>query len=124
VWDPLYSNYSSDNWTYTQNTFVYGDANRTIQAAILSVENTFTVQNYNKSGAGGGRRGDLIVMGAIAQKYRGVVSQAGGYKKSYKYDRRYITAAPPKFLAPVSTSYGVSSYADVKVAFRPDGTPQ
>jgi hypothetical protein len=124
VWDPEYSDYSQNLTSYTNNAFVFGDGDRTIQGAILSVENTFTVQNYNTAGAGGGRRGTLHVTGAIAQRYRGVVSQAGGYRKDYKYDRRYITAAPPKFLAPVSTSYGVSSYADVKVAYLPNGTPQ
>ena len=124
VWDPLYADFTQDKITYTQNDFVYGDANRTIQAAIMSVENTFTVQNYKVAGSGGGRRGELRVTGSIAQRFRGIVAEAGGYVKKYKYDRRFLTTAPPKYLSPVSTSYGVSSYGDVKVAYRADGTTQ
>lgn len=93
-------------------------AGRTIHAAILSVSNTFAVQNYNV----GSSRGTLTVYGAIAQKYRGIVSSSGGYVKSYNYDERLKRTAPPKFLAPVSTTYGVTTMADVAPAFKADGT--
>ncbi|MFF9565289.1 hypothetical protein ACF1AJ_18220 [Leifsonia sp. NPDC014704] len=94
---------------------------RTIQAAILSVAHTFQVQNYDR----GGGRGTLTVMGAIAQKFRGIVTRgSNGYTKNYVYDPRFRYVAPPKFLSPVSTSYGVSVLVEVKTAFAWDGTAQ
>ncbi|WP_223691865.1 hypothetical protein [Leifsonia poae] len=93
--------------------------NRTIDAAILSVAHTFQVQNYDK----GGSRGTLNVVGAIAQKFRGIVrSGSNGYTKNYVYDPRFRYIAPPKFLSPVSTSYGVSVLVEVKTAFAPNGS--
>jgi hypothetical protein len=92
--------------------------NRTIHAAILSVSHTFMVQNYQYGGAGG----TLTVLGAIAQLFRGTVGQGdNGFLKSYTYDDRLKTAAPPKFLTPVSTTYGVSKFATVTAAFLADG---
>jgi hypothetical protein len=112
VWNPV--RYSSSTWVAMN-----GDGNRTIDAAILSVGHTFQVQNYER-----GDRGNLIVYGAIAQKFRGTVGTAAGsgYTKSYEYDSRYRFTAPPKFLTPVSTTYGVTQYASVPNAFKPDGS--
>jgi hypothetical protein len=97
-----------------------GTKGRTIDAAIMSVQHTFQVQNFDK----GGLRGILTVLGAIAQQYRGTVGLVGstGYTKSYSYDRRFANIAPPKFLQAVSTTYGVSQLADVPAAFSSDGT--
>ncbi|WP_243694900.1 hypothetical protein [Labedella populi] len=94
---------------------------RRIDAAILSVAHTFIVQNHDK----GDGLGTLTVMGAIAQKFRGPVATTGGtgYVKSYSYDPRFKYMAPPKFLSPVSTTYGVSEIVEVKTAFNPDGSP-
>ena len=110
VWNPV--RYSS-GWVAMNGT---GD--RKIDAAILSVGHTFQVQNYER-----GDRGSLIVYGAIAQKYRGTVGNTNpsGYTKAYEYDTRYRFTAPPKFLTPVSTTYGVTQYASVPAAFKPDG---
>lgn len=104
--------------------------NRTINAAILSVGHTFQVQNYDTGN--GGWRGVLNVTGAIAQTYRGTVGvkagtgynppPATGYTKNYRYDIRFRETAPPKFLAPTSTTYGVTQYVDVATAFNADGT--
>jgi hypothetical protein len=100
------------------------DWDREIDAAILSVGHTFQVQNYDRSGS----RGTLTVFGAIAQKFRGTVattsggSVANGYAKDYQYDERYRFTAPPKFLTPVSTTYGVTQYATVPAAFEADGS--
>ncbi|TFC91921.1 hypothetical protein E3O65_08515 [Cryobacterium breve] len=100
---------------------------RLIQAAILAVGHTFQVQNFDA----GGDRGDLRVMGAIAQTFRGPVRLnnpvpspdiINGYDKIYTYDTRLLTTAPPKFLAPTSTTYGVTQFADVAAAFKPDGS--
>ncbi|AMB57658.1 hypothetical protein AWU67_00925 [Microterricola viridarii] len=111
VWNPAYNDGSNLK-------LMKSGSDRTIHAAILSVENTFQVQNYNV----GSSLGNLIVYGAIAQKFRGIVSQGGGYVKKYTYDERFKTTAPPKFLAPVATTYGVTTTADVAPAFRTDGT--
>lgn len=101
-------------------TYLYpgSNADRTIQAAILSVGHTFTVQNFRC-----GARGDLIIKGSIAQKFRGAVGQANGsgFSKKYGYDNRLRYTAPPKFLSPVSTSYGVSRLTESKTAFTSKG---
>lgn len=111
VWNPV--RYSGSSWVAMNGT---GD--RTIHAAILSVGHTFQVQNYER-----GDRGSLIVYGAIAQKFRGTVGNTSpsGYTKQYEYDTRYRFTAPPKFLTPVSTTYGVTQYASVPAAFTADG---
>ena len=117
VWNPM----SKSNSTYTP---LLGN-NRTIEAAIISVAHTFQVQNYTL----GGTRGTLNVYGSIAQKFRGTVGTSSngtinnGYVKKYEYDTRLAYTAPPKFLSPVSSSYGVTQYAGVPAAFLPTGAP-
>lgn len=102
----------------------YCNSNRTINAAILSVAHTFMVQNYDRVGY----RGELRVTGSIAQKYRGPVGRGTvtsinhGYKKVYKYDTRFKYMAPPKFLAPVSSTYGVTNWVETTPALRADGS--
>jgi hypothetical protein len=94
-----------------------------IDAAILSVAHTFQVQNFTA-----GPKGTLTVYGAIAQKFRGPVALSSGgtitsgYVKSYQYDPRLAYQAPPKFLSPVSTTYGTTAVVEVKTAFAVDGT--
>ena len=90
---------------------------REIDAAILSVAHTFQVQNYTY-----GDRGTLKVFGAIAQKFRGTVAYgSNGYVKLYEYDTRFRNIAPPKFLTPTSTTYGVTQIATVPAAFQANG---
>lgn len=90
---------------------------REIDAAILSVAHTFQVQNYTY-----GDRGTLKVFGAIAQKFRGTVAYgSNGYVKLYEYDTRFRNIAPPKFLTPTSTTYGVTQIATVPAAFSANG---
>lgn len=109
VWNP----------TNGSNNRLLTDYNRTIDAAILSVAHTFQVQNYDE----GGDRGELRVYGAIAQKFRGVVrGGTNGYSKEYVYDDRYVYTAPPKFLSPVTTTYGVSVWIEVSPIFAADGS--
>src|SRR5690606_5162501 len=64
----------------------YCDTNRTIHAAILSVAHTFTVQNFDVNSS---YRGNLEVVGSIAQQFRGVVRWMSGYHKDYNYDKRF-----------------------------------
>ncbi|TFD30595.1 hypothetical protein [Cryobacterium cryoconiti] len=110
VWNPV--RYSSGSYSSLLSN------NRTINAAILSVAHTFQVQNYDR----GGGQGTLTVNGAISQKFRGIVrSGSNGYTKAYSYDARFRYIAPPKFLSPVSTTYGVNVIVDVKPAFTAAG---
>jgi hypothetical protein len=142
VWNPIVST-SVKSGSKTTITYSYGlsGLNRTVDAAILSVAHTFFVQNYSSAVPSAPTnstnvttalvsRGTLTVLGAIAQKYRGTVATsdssgnvATGYAKSYQYDERFRYTAPPKFLTPVSTTYGVTQYAGVKAAYKADGTP-
>lgn len=115
VWNPVNSS----------NQPIYSAKNRRIDAAILSVGHTFMVQNYDK---GSSNRGVLTVNGAIAQKFRGPVgtgsgaSMSTGYGKDYNYDERFRYTAPPKFLSPVTTTYGVNVWVEVEPAFNADGS--
>jgi Tfp pilus assembly protein PilX len=100
-------------------------SNRTINAAILSILHTFQVQNYN---VGSSSRGTLNVFGAIAQTFRGTVATSSGgtigqgYAKNYNYDSRLQYQAPPKFLSPVSATYGISQLVEVSTPFKADGS--
>jgi hypothetical protein len=80
-----------------------------IQAAILALNHSFTVDRYGC----GLSLGNLNVTGAIAQKFRGVVgmpngSRTSGYAKQYAYDDRLKYRSPPKFLDPVNTQWRVA----------------
>jgi Tfp pilus assembly protein PilX len=115
VWNPV--NSSSHN--------ILTDSGRTIDAALLSVAHTVQVQNYNL----GSPRGALTIDGTIAEAFRGTVaglnsdgSIATGYSKNYLYDARYHYTAPPDFLAPTTTTYGVTTWIDTPAAFKADGS--
>lgn len=107
------------------STNLAATSNIEVDAAIASNLGTFNVQNY-QYGAGLGK---LTIYGSIAQQFRGAVrSQYStglltAYAKAYGYDARLRTSAPPKFLQPVSTTYGVTTETESATAFRPDGTP-
>jgi hypothetical protein len=84
--------------------------NPTIYAAILAVNHSFIVDNYDC----GSTLGTLKVYGAIAQLFRGPVGTSNsstvavsGYTKDYIYDDRLATAEPPYFLNPVSAAWYV-----------------
>ena len=68
----------------------------TIEAAILSLQHSFIVDNWNC----GAKLGALTVTGAIAQKYRGPVGTGGqsasgtGFQKIYNYDDRLRLPQP------------------------------
>lgn len=96
----------------------FNPTDRRIDAALLSMEHTILVQNYDRGGA----QGTLTVKGSLAQKFRGIVSGSGnGYVKNYVYDQRFRYVAPPKFLSPISTTYGVTLLVEVKTAFATTG---
>jgi Tfp pilus assembly protein PilX len=80
--------------------------NLTIDAAILALNHSFIVDNWNC----GGSMGSLNVHGAIAQWFRGPVGQPNGsggilngYAKNYNYDNRLANILPP-YLFDISNS--------------------
>lgn len=77
--------------------------NLSIDAAILAINHSFVVDNYDC----GNQLGTLKVNGAISQKYRGAVGTTGnsGYLKSYNYDDRLHTITPPSFIQPVESDW-------------------
>lgn len=85
-------------------------------AAILSLNHSFTVQNFGYGQHN--RLGQLSVFGAIAQKYRGPVGTGGaspttGYLKDYVYDQRLKYISPPHFMDPVNSAWHVATWAEI-----------
>lgn len=87
-----------------------------IQGAILSVNHSFRVQNWQI----GAPLGNLSVTGSIGQRYRGAVgtfsgtSIVTGYAKDYVYDRRLKYLAPPKFIDPVASAWGIAVWKEIQ----------
>jgi hypothetical protein len=85
-------------------------SNPRIDAALLAIDHSFIVDNYNC----GDDLGELEVNGAIAQKFRGAVGIVGsgggaahGYTKDYNYDDRLRYMEPPHFFDPVESAWHV-----------------
>ena len=87
--------------------------NPTVQAAMLSVNHSFRVQNYQY---GEDTLGSITVYGAIAQRYRGIVGTIGtsGYLKNYTYDQRMKYQSPPYFLNPVAAAWQIVTWIECK----------
>jgi hypothetical protein len=85
-----------------------------IYAAILAVNHSFIVDNYDC----GASLGTLHVYGVIAQLFRGPVGTSAntGFLKDYDYDDRLATTEPPYFLNPVSAHWSVSRLTECDVA--------
>lgn len=89
-------------------------SNPNVNAAILTLQHSFAVQQYNI----GGKLGNLNLFGTIAQRFRGAVGTSSGgtivngYVKKYVYDTRLRYSPPPFFLDPVSSSWGVKTYGE------------
>jgi hypothetical protein len=88
----------------------------TIDAAILSVSDSFVVENFNQ----GSQLGTLNVFGGIYQRYRGAVgtgsgscSGGTGYCKGYTYDTRLpFNDPPPFFLDPVTAAWRIANQSE------------
>lgn len=80
-------------------------SNLVIEAAILAINHSFIVDNYQC----GAQLGNLSLKGAIAQKFRGPVGTTGGtgYLKNYNYDDRLRYVEPPYFIDPVQARWVV-----------------
>jgi Tfp pilus assembly protein PilX len=92
--------------TNAYSTYDGGDIS--IDAAILSIDHSFIVDNYDCGNA----LGHLDVTGAIAQRYRGAVgtgsgSSRTGFLKNYWYDDRLKYRSPPHFLNPVDSAWSI-----------------
>ena len=97
--------YGNTVLTCNNLTSAYDNGNIQIQAAILSIDHSFIVDNYNC----GNSLGTLSVTGAIAQRYRGPVGTSAdtGFLKNYKYDDRLKYRSPPHFLNPVDSAWQI-----------------
>ena len=81
----------------------FGLLNLEVDAAILALQHSWIVDNYDC-----GKAGVLTVTGAIAQEYRGPVGTSGhstGFLKDYHYDKRLRYRSPPYFLSPIDASW-------------------
>lgn len=96
-------------------------ADREIDAAILSNQGTFVVQNWTRGSTAG--RGTLTVAGSIAQNFRGAVGLASGqgYDKNYGFDPSLATYTPPKFPQPTVTTYRVATQVESRTAYDANG---
>lgn len=104
-------NYPNDPTRCIENG---GPRNITIEAAVLALNHSFTVDSYFC----GSPLGTLTVRGAIAQKFRGPVGRGSGstitsgYYKDYEYDDRLRLREPPHFIDPVQASWRIQRYAE------------
>lgn len=95
----------------------------TIDAAILALNHSFTVNNegligpYGTTFGVGPASGALTVYGSIDQDWRGAVGIFGGtgiisgYAKNYDWDSRIAAITPPHYLNPGTPSWALVSSA-------------
>lgn len=104
----------------------------TIDAAVLALHHSFTVDNeglINSAGDDfgvGGLQGTLVVFGSIDQKWRGTVGIVGrsGYLKDYDWNSIGAIITPPHYLSPSTPSWTVGSSAVLNESCPPAfGTP-
>jgi len=87
-----------DGYAYGANV---DTADETVMAAIMALDESFTVENYNS----GSPRGNLVIYGGLIQYRRGPVGTFNGgtgqiltgYAKDYSYDPRLMDNPPPSF---------------------------
>lgn len=105
VYHPVNYDSNGDCTTNASNS----PTNIRIEAAILSVNHSFAVDNYWC----GAKLGNLTVVGAIAQKYRGIVGSGdSGYYKDYNYNEELRFRSPPRFLDPVQSTWRLKSQVE------------
>ncbi len=127
VWHPITATYNTagELSSCANDTGMEADGvtpkyvdNMRIDAAILSLNHSFTVDGYFC----GAKLGTLRVRGAIAQRYRGPVGTNGsggtGYLKDYQYDDRLRYRSPPRFMTPVNGAWRVGSVIEQVPALR------
>jgi hypothetical protein len=76
-----------------------GYSDLTIQASIMALDESFSLDNYND----GSPKGDLNLLGGIIQQKRGPMGTfsggqvRSGFNKQYEYDERLMRMNPPSF---------------------------
>jgi hypothetical protein len=97
-------------------------SDRYIYASIQTLQRSFWVQAYNV----GTKRGDLVVYGSIAQRWRGIVGTSGGsgtgYIKDYRYDQRLTNDVPPGILDFTNGAWEPSVTGEITPTFTCTGT--
>lgn len=109
-----------------------------INAAVLALSESFTVNNYTLAPTGGNPsaklpQGQLVLYGSLDQNYRGEVGTFGsqnggpseietGYKKLYQWDSRLQAVTPPYYLNPGTPSFEVGSSASFLNLGSPAGS--
>ncbi|MDP9416621.1 MAG: hypothetical protein M3P48_02030 [Actinomycetota bacterium] len=104
-----------------------------IEAAIISMAHSFTVQNYDKGTGPNGEQtalGTLTVTGGIYQRFRGPVAEVidpntqadqaspkpkvtTGYSaKKYTHDKRLLNLPPPAFPVPGGAQWTVNRFSE------------
>jgi hypothetical protein len=105
------------------NNAAGSQSNPVVDAAILALDHSFFVQNWDS----GAPLGNLTVNGVITQEFRGAVGTfsgsppviRSGYDKDYNYDTRLKYLSPPYFLSPTQSAWLRISYSEV----LPTATP-
>jgi hypothetical protein len=98
--------------------------NLVVEAAIISMNHSFLLQNYDK----GSELGTLTVRGGIYQRFRGPVGATlttsppdtttrrgalvGFRSKAYEHDRRMLSVPPPAFPVPTGAAWAVTHVAE------------
>jgi hypothetical protein len=118
IYHPVAHNSASDPFNCTpqsasQDPLGIGVLNKVdVDAAILSLLHSFTVDNYYCGGA----LGSIDLTGALGQNFRGPVGTTknggNGYTKNYTYDDRLRYRSPPHFLDPVQSAWRVLRYTE------------
>ena len=91
---------------------------RRLDAAMLSVQHSFLVQNWRVGDKLSTPRRDQQAAGArldlaeVPRPGRRGGGAGSGYLKAYIYDKRLLNAPPPYFLRPQTTPYNVLRVTD------------
>jgi Tfp pilus assembly protein PilX len=92
-----------------------------IDASIQTLQHSFWVQQYSQGSA----QGTLLVLGSIAQRWRGIVGQNGGsshgYLKSYQYDSRLKWSSPPYFPQWTNAKWGARHTGEMTPTYNAAG---
>lgn len=122
----LYSNANDDMLGLISENYIYinhydnrnrdvAPQNLTINAALFSLNHSFTFEQYARPP----RKGTLTILGSLGQRYRGAIGTfsgnriISGYTKDYNYDQRMQYDEPPHFIEPLNTGFYVSSWEEI-----------
>lgn len=108
------------------NPATSGGGGLIIDASLLGLQQSFSVNNYTQ----GGNDGQLTVYGSIQQNARGIVaglngngSVASGYGKTYTWDPRLDLYSPPFYLTPGTPSWALDSSSESYCGTEPAVPP-